>query len=91
MVFSRAAIVKTSSPRVLIAPPCASGASLGETSDRGDVGRYPEQARTSLVVQLVGDLPPLVLLHGDEVAIEPAVLGACLLQRLGQRVEPLRR
>ncbi len=40
-------------------------------------------------MQLVGDLAPLLLLHGDELAIEPAVLVARGVERAGERVEAL--
>ena len=91
MVFSRSAIVRISPTRVLIGAALRLGRLVGQPPDRGDVGGDAEQAGTRLVVQLVGDLPALVLLHGDEVAIEAAVLRPRLLQRFGQRVEALRR
>ena len=40
-------------------------------------------------MQLVGDLAPLLLLHGDELAVEPAVLVARGVERAGERVEAL--
>ena len=40
-------------------------------------------------MQLVGDLAPLLLLHGDELTVEPAVLVARGVERARQRVEAL--
>ena len=65
------------------------GQLVGEILDRRGVGGDAEQARTRLVMQLVGDLAPLLLLHGDELAIEPAVFVARGVERAGERVEPL--
>ena len=65
------------------------GQLVGEILDRGGVGGDAEQAGPRLVVQLVGDVAALLLLHGDELAIEPAILVAGGVERAGQRVEAL--
>ena len=60
---------------------------IGDGLDRGRIGGDAEQAGTGLVMQLVGDLAPLLLLHGDELAVEPAIFLAGDVERLGERVE----
>ena len=52
------------------------GELIGEILDRRGIGGDAEQARPGLVVQLVGDRAALLLLHGDELAIEAAILVA---------------
>ena len=60
---------------------------VGEAADRRDIRRDAEQTGTRLVVQLVGDLPPLILLHVDDVPVEAAILRPGFFQRFRQRVE----
>ncbi len=38
-------------------------------------------------MQFVGNLPPLFLLHGDELAVEPAIFIARGAKGAGKRVE----
>ena len=63
------------------------GKLIGEVFDRGGVRRDAEQARTGFVMELVGNLPPLLLLHGDELPIEAAVLIARRVEGAGKSVE----
>src|SRR5262249_35032052 len=60
---------------------------IGKPLDRGGAGGDAEQAWSRLVVQLVSDRPPLLLLHADELAIEPAVLIARNAERTRERIE----
>ena len=60
---------------------------IGDGLDGRRVRGDAEQAGTGLVMQLVGDLAPLLLLHGDQLPIQPAVLLPRHFERLGERVE----
>ena len=59
----------------------------GRGFDRGGVGDDAEQAGARLVVQLGGDLAPLLLLDRDQLPIEPPVFLARRVKRAGEHIE----
>jgi hypothetical protein len=62
---------------------------LGEVLHRGGIRRDAEQAGAGFVMQLVGDLATLLLLHRDELLIEAAVLVARRIEGTGQHIEAI--
>ena len=65
------------------------GELIGESLNGRGIGGDAEQARPCFVVQLVGDRAAFLFLHGDELAIEAAVLRARRIKRAGKRVEAI--
>src|SRR4029079_9146667 len=58
--------------------------------DRGGIGLEAEQAGAHFVMQLKRGEAPLVILCGNQAAVQVAVLRAKGVERLRQRVEALR-
>jgi hypothetical protein len=63
------------------------GQLVGNGLNGGCVRGDPEQAGTGFVMQLVGNVAPLLFLHRDELPVEAAVFLAGDIERAGERVE----
>src|SRR6185437_3862170 len=85
--LSRSVIDKISPTRRVISAVRPSGSLISKHLNRGRIGGDAEQTWSRLVVQFVSDLAPLLLLHTDQLAIQPAILIARSAERARKRIE----